>query len=267
MRTIQISFVIGFAFAAGACVANAQQPTETDTKPAYAADPANVPQAIAAVRSGKFFAVHLEMIARARAVQAIPDLEKQFVATSAPDLRVHIASVLVRLGLKDDKYWNYLIEAAAQSLKSAAPLPSISDHDGKAPGQPPAELAAWAREKGISIDDAFQKALFEDAGPMLMLVMTGDRRAIPLAREGLKSRNFMIQVMSARGLAGIQDRDSIPYIVAAVRSAPRDAAAGIATWLIYFDDTEAQRIVDAYVPKEQADAHRAEHAKGKGPFE
>jgi len=39
--------------------------------PAYAADKANVPDAIAKLKSGKFALVHVDMIAKAGAVEAV----------------------------------------------------------------------------------------------------------------------------------------------------------------------------------------------------
>src|SRR5580700_9643679 len=46
--------------------------------PAYAADKANVPDAIAKLKSGHFALVHVETIAKAGAVEAIPILKEQF---------------------------------------------------------------------------------------------------------------------------------------------------------------------------------------------
>jgi hypothetical protein len=63
---------------------------------AYAADEANVPDAIAKVKSGKF--VHVELIARAGAVEAVPVLKEQVVRTQDPLVKAKIASALVRLG-------------------------------------------------------------------------------------------------------------------------------------------------------------------------
>ena len=135
MRTIQIALAIGIASAAAAWAGGAQQSSAPDTTASYARDPANVPKAIAAVRSGDCFPIDVEMIARAHATEAIPDLEKQFTATQDPETKGKLASALVRLGIKDGEYWNYLVETAGQSLKSAAPGPFSFDQDGKAHGE------------------------------------------------------------------------------------------------------------------------------------
>ena len=68
---------------------------------------------------------------------------------------------------------------------------------------------------------------------------------------------------NARLLAEIQDKDSIPLIIEACKRAPAAAAAVIAESLVYFDDTEAQRAVDMYVPKDRAKIIREAKAQGK----
>src|SRR5260370_39289585 len=73
-------------------------------------------------------------------------------------------------------------------------------------------------------------------GPVGLLALTGDPRAVPLLRRALWSPNYMIEIMGAMGLAKIQDKESIPWIIEACRRAPAEAAAVIAESLIYFDD-------------------------------
>jgi len=67
----------------GALLGSTANGQETQTQPerlAYAADSANVPDAIAKVKSGEFAAVHVDMIANAGAVEAIAILKQQFVS-------------------------------------------------------------------------------------------------------------------------------------------------------------------------------------------
>jgi hypothetical protein len=73
--------------------------------------------------------------------------------------------------------------------------------------------------------------------------------------------------LAASGPALIHDRESIPLIVEACRKAPADEAALIGRALMYFDDTDAQRAVDVYVPKPMAEAYRDGRADGHGPFD
>jgi PBS lyase HEAT-like repeat len=76
----------------------------------------------------------------------------------------------------------------------------------------------------------------------------------------------MIAVWAAKGLVQIQDKDSIPLIIAACQRAPTGYASEIAKSLIWFDDPRAQTAVDTYVPKEHAKIWRDARAQGMGVF-
>ena len=78
------------------------------------------------------------------------------------------------------------------------------------------------------------------------------RRGIPLLRRALQSHNYLIVAWAAKGLAQIQDKQSIPLIVAAVQRAPTEYNSLIAESLVYFDDAQAQSAVDTYMPKDKA---------------
>jgi hypothetical protein len=90
-------------------------------KPAYAVDRANVPEAIAKVKSGEFALVHVDMIARANATEAIPILKEQFVRVEDSLAKGKIAAALLRLGEKDDSYWNFLLKQGQLAWESDAP--------------------------------------------------------------------------------------------------------------------------------------------------
>src|SRR5712691_11192085 len=98
-HALYIYFVLSHLLVLRVAYCQAQQnPPET---PAYGADRANLPAALAKVKSGKFLAVHVDLIARAGAVEAIPSLKQQFVRVQDPLLKAKIAAALLRLGDKD----------------------------------------------------------------------------------------------------------------------------------------------------------------------
>jgi hypothetical protein len=120
-------------------------------KPAYAVDRANVPDAIAKVKSGEFALVHVDMIARADAVEAIPILKEQFVRVQDPLLKAKIAAALLRLGDKDDASWDFLVKQDKPAWESDAPEFMAYDSQGKAiPGASP-EFAAWVKTHNAPI--------------------------------------------------------------------------------------------------------------------
>jgi hypothetical protein len=238
----------------------------TQSQPEKLADMPTLPDAIAKVKSGDFGAIHVELIAEASAVEAIPILKEQFVRVQDPLLKAKIASVLVRLGDKDDTYWDFLLKPATQAVESDAPNFISYDSQGKAiPGASPA-FAAWAEAHNSSPDAMPEAQIYSAPGAVGLLALTGDPRAIPVLRRGLLSPNYQIEIMAALGLADLGDKGSIPLITEACGKAPAEAAAAIAQALVYFDDPAAQSAVDQYIPREIVKIYREARAQGRKPF-
>lgn len=205
------------------------------------------------------------VIADAGAVQAIPALEEQFKRATDVDTKVSIASGLVKLKDRDDTYWNFLLEQATLAVDSNVPDPVFSASQGKATILGP-ELQAWADAHNVSINTAGVYARYDFPGKVLQLAMTGDPRGIPLLQRALQSRNYLIVAMAAKGLAQIQDKQSIPLIIAAAQKAPLGYNSLIAESLVYFDDAQAQSAVDTDMPKDRAAMVREARARGMGIF-
>jgi HEAT repeat protein len=242
--------------------ASGQEVQSQAEKLAYGADKANVPDAIAKVKSGEFAAVHVDMIARAGAVEAIPSLKQQFVHADDSLLKAKIAAAIVRLGDKDDTYWDFLVKLATPALESDAPDFMSYDSQGKAESGPSPEFVAWADAHNLPHAGLLEESRYLLPGMVAILGWSRDPRAIPLLRQALLSRNYMIEIAAAMGLAEIGDKDSIPLIVDACRKAPADAAAVIAESLVYFDDNSAQSAVDQFIPKDIAKIYRDAKAHG-----
>lgn len=256
-----LRLLVSFALLASVVYGHAQQ--NQPQKLAYGADMANVPDAIAKVKSGDFAAIHVDLIARAGAVEAIPILKEQFVHVQDPLLKAKIASALVRMGDKDDSYWDFLVEFVTPALESDAPDFMSYDSHGKSMPGPSREFEAWLRTHNLSPDSAGEDSVYMLPGKVAFLGWSRDPRAIPLLRQALSSPNHMIEVAAAKGLAEIGDKDSIPFIVDACRKAPAEAAAAIAESLVYFDEPEAQSAVDEFVPTDTAKIYRDAKAHGK----
>ncbi len=242
-----------------------QQAQNNTSKLGTAQGKAAVSEAIAAVKTGDFAPAHVETIAAAGAVEAIPVLKEQFARSHDWLIKAKLASALVRLGDKDDIYWTFLAKQATLAVESDAPDfmnmdPLAKDSAGPSPG-----FIAWANAHKLDAKEAGKDLSFSTLGLML-LGSTGDRRAIPLLRQGLLSPNHHIEYVAALGLAELQDKDSIPYIVQACEAAPGDLPALIARPLVYFDDPEAQRALDKFVPKDDAKRLRESRAAGQKPL-
>jgi len=242
--------------------ASGQEVQNQAEKLAYVADRANVPDAIAKVKSGEFAAVHVDMIARAGAVEAIPSLKQRFVHADDVLLKAKIAAAIVRLGDKDDTYWDFLVKLATPALESDAPDFMSYDSQGKAASAPSPEFVAWADAQNLPHAGLLEESRYLLPGMVGILGWSRDPRAIPLLRQALLSRNYMIEIMAALGLAEIGDRDSIPFIIEACKRAPAEPAAAIAQALVYFDDAVAQSAVDQFIPKDIAKIYRDAKAHG-----
>ena len=121
-------------FVAGA-VCTQEKPSQPE-KLAYGVDRANVPDAIAKVKSGQFELVHVDLIARANATEAIPILKEQFNRVDDQVVKAKIAAALVRMREKDDIYWNFVVEFANPALQSDVPDYNGYDQQGKAVPNP-----------------------------------------------------------------------------------------------------------------------------------
>jgi hypothetical protein len=248
----------------GACGQTVQaQPA----KRIYEADAANVAAAIARVKSGNFVGADVDMIGRGGAVEVIPILKKQFVLVQDPLDKAVIARVLVKLGDKDDFYWDFLVKLATPALESDAPDFMNFESQGKSGEGPSPAFIDWAKAHNVPPNGpdgtAAEDSVYMFPGKVLLLVATGDPRAIPLLRQALSSPNHMIEIAAAQGLAELQDKGSIPLIIQACERGPAEAASVIAGSLVYFDDADAQSAVDTYVPKDYVKILREARAHGK----
>jgi HEAT repeat protein len=257
-----LHILVWCALLAGAT--SGQEKPRQSEKPTYAADKASVAAAMAAVKSGDFAPIDVEIIARADAVEAIPVLKDQFARVRDPLLKAKIASTLVRLGDKGDAYWDYLVKLATSVIE--APDFWSYDSQGKLVPGPSPEFIVWVKAHKLSPAEMGEWPQYSIPGPVMLLGLTGDPRAVPLLRRGLLSPNHMVETFAAKGLAEIGDEGSVPFMIEACKRAPPDAATAIAMSLVYFDDPRAQEAVDKYLPKEAAKLERENRVRGRKPF-
>jgi len=251
------------AFGLPVSARQSQQPQEQ--KLPYAVDRANIADALAKVKSGQFSAVHVDLITRARSEEATPILKEQFARIQDPVLKIKIAAALVRLGSRDNVYWDYLLNQAKVALDSDAPPFLSYDSSGKSTNGPSPEFEAWrmGRSTPQDTETAGADSMYIFPGRITTLAWSEDPRAIPYLRQGLSSPNPMIQTAAAYGLAELGDEASIPLIMAACEKAPKEVSSLMAESLIYFDNDIAQQAADKYVAADTARAIREAKANGR----
>jgi HEAT repeat protein len=205
----------------------------------------------------------VNVIADARAVQALPILEQYFAHTSDPDIKAGVASALVRMGDKNDSYWIYLVKLATPALESNAPDP-LNDVAGKDMDIISPEFKVWASAHDLSVEAASKLAMMDLPGGLAPLAKTGDPRGVPLLRKALISPNLLIASLAAAGLAQAQDKASVPMIIDACKRAGPTRAHFFADSLLFFDDPEAQSTFALYFP--DVNIQEARKFRGYRPF-
>lgn len=211
----------------------------------------------------------VRLLAQAGAIQAIPALKEEFAVTKDKWLKLAIASALVKLGDKDQLYWDFLADEARVAVENDAPPVFQLDSEGKADrnAQFRPEFIAWAKAHNLDPAAAAQSQTFDLPGDFFYLAEIGDPRGRELLRKGLTSRNFGIQWFAAKGLAKLQDKDSIPLIIETCRAMPQELASVIARSLLFFDDPRAQSAAEVFINKQMLEELRRlirEH--GADPF-
>ena len=262
---IRLSLLLAIVFSA----AQAQQPQNPPQPPPSPLPAPNIPELISELKSEELVGATVERLVRAHAVEAIPALKEQFQRREDISDRAKIASALVRLGERDETYWQYLVKEATEVLNNDPPDLFQYDGNGKAikPGNDtPPEVQTWAAAHNLSKEAAWEYLFSKGPGQVLDLAATGDPRGVPVLRRALLARNVLVQSSAAMGLAQAKDKDSVHDIVEACRRAPSEVAQVLARWLVYFDDPEAQSAFDRYVPAEMAKAMREERAAGRPPI-
>jgi hypothetical protein len=223
----------------------------------------NVPVLIKQLQDGPFMRVTVNELAAAGALEALPVLRERFkTMTAQPSAapfpskelehltdKAVVASALVRLGDKSPQYWDFLEAYATVAVNDDAPFPLRFDAAGRMiPKDLAPEFLTWTAARKVDPTAASWDQVYGMPGRLLMVVQSHDPRGLPLLRKALTSRNHYVQAQGARGLAILKDQQSIPQIIDACLKAPADIAPVLARALIFFDDPEAQRIVEQFIP-------------------
>ncbi len=249
-RRIACGYALGWVVLGWLCFSAAGQSLD----PSAEASRQQIRQITDELIQGYFGPVSEQQVAMARGGQLVPVLKDCFDRSTEPEIKAKVAGALVELHDADDIYWNYLVEEARPALETDAPSPACN----VPPECPSARYTAWARAHNVIPGSPEEQAVYNAFVKVEYLGAPKDPRAIPLLRKALGSPNSAVQAAAAQGLAYMDDKDSIPLIVAACRKAPRGEAVGIAASLQLFPEPSAQRAADEFLLKKPDDLESLE---------
>ena len=191
------------------------------------------------LKQGVYGPATQEQIAEAESGQLVPILETRFVTSQDADVKARVARALMDLGEKDNAYWDFLVQQAKLAIESDAPSPQCISLANCVSGHPP-EFVSWTRAHNVTEGSQAETALYGLSGKVTLV--SGDPRGIPLLREALKSPNSDIVSEGARGLARVNDKDSIPLILEVCKRVhDPDEVSHIAQWLRGFQSDPETR--------------------------
>ena len=182
-------------------------------------------------------------------VTALPVLRDAFDAESDKGRRQKIASILVRFGEPDEKFYLYLEHFAILAVESEIPSFMKYDEHGKSVrGEMAEEFLEWCRLNNRDPGEVLGELMHELPSGLLHLTMAATPRAAPLLLRGLRSRNELVVLISARGLAILGDTAAIDPIIEECERRPAAVAKSLAFQaLLFFDEPRAQAAVEKYM--------------------
>jgi hypothetical protein len=179
---------------------------------------------------------------------AVPKLTARFNAEKNATAKGTIASVLMRAGVKDEVFFDYVSSEARKSIDSDAPLPLVYGPDGrllKKKWNP--EFLEWCKKHGLDPYDTAMDMLYKWPEGLLFLASSGDPRGYDLLIKAVHSKNFEIAILASRGLVLMRDPRAIDEIIAACEAAPSSEASSLAWALVYFNDPRAQHAAEKFI--------------------
>jgi hypothetical protein len=151
------------------------------------------------------------------------------------------AQVLLFLHDTSSTYFDTMKDEIEKGLQLDIPFPVAleTDCDPKIP-KISQEFSEWCTRNNCDSSKAIIQAFDKIPGSVLNLAVVGDSRAGPIFLMALASRNSLVVLNAAIGLARINDSNFIDPIIKAVSRSGRCMRPTIARNLVYFDNPRSQ---------------------------
>ena len=172
---------------------------------------------------------------------AIPSLNGLFQEATDKRQKQNLAQLLMKSGVQDQEYFEFLAAFARQAVDDPIPSPVKFDEAGRSVsgGEYSEEFLTWCAENRLKPDEAAKKALVY-AADVTILGHTGDPRGYEILLRALESPNYMIVAQAASGLGRIGDTRAIPLILEAALRTPAEIGLWFAEALLYFEDADGE---------------------------
>lgn len=179
--------------------------------------------------TGNFGPVVPSELEQIKGGNALPVFERRFPLLPDPDLQLVWAAELVRLGERDDRYWNLLAAEMLARLNS-----NVTDHEpvDLLTGKPINPELGYVVRHHPRYGEDYRSPATQDTLACQSLKLAGDPRAIPLLRNALDSPRESLRSCAAWILAERHDAAAIPRIVASIERSPAGHRESIARGLL-----------------------------------
>jgi hypothetical protein len=139
-----------------------------------------------------------------------------------------IAISLIKLGVKDQIYFDELASYARRAIADDPPDPySVYHVEGNERPEQTIEFNRWCANHGYRLDNCVGMWTTSYVMQLGWLGAAHDQRSIPIFRGGLNGSGSAIVEQCVGGLADLNDKGSIPLIARACARFSKDAVVGI----------------------------------------
>ncbi|MGH7884591.1 MAG: hypothetical protein ACRENO_02710 [Thermodesulfobacteriota bacterium] len=176
-------------------------------------------------------------------------LEKQFEEAEHEVHKSLYASLLLRLGVDDEKYFNYLNDLAETIIRDDRPFPLKIDENGnEIKGQTSDEFQDWCQKNNIEINLCVTEYFRIYPAIISYLGLTNDETFFSYLETGIFSPNLGLVLGSANGLGILGDERGISLIEKALNETDNKSKQFyIAIPLLFFNDSYAQNLAENYI--------------------
>jgi len=159
------------------------------------------------------------------------------------------ASILLRLGVQDEKYITYLKGQAEKIINDDRPYPVKKDENGnEIKGEYNPEFEDWCKKNNIELRQCTAEWFYSFPSIMGYLGLTNNELFFEYLKSGLNSTNDGIVLNSVSGLGILGDPRGIDLIEDAIKNTDNPGVKHImAQSLLFIDDPYAEDISKQYI--------------------